>query len=177
MHPVEIIQEGIGGFGGWGFPFTRLVKNGKFSLNDFERLDFSLPGDAEYGDNPAFEFFNPQSIFHVRPYSEYLPHFIDQATTVATPRVIVNLRRSVRPDGRTLDALYAIVPNIKKDKCLRIQSLGSLKIEKNNSVVVEDKSFLKSGCVAEEKTPDRVYLFVPFFSRHRQTATDNWSIE
>lgn len=98
---------------------SHVYRQGKISPDDFEKLDFSLPGDPAYGDDPTYEVFNPEGPYKIddappeaqRPFPPQ--KWIDELTTVKNTRLIYNIRRHVNRHGIVRDDLVLIIPNAK----------------------------------------------------------------
>lgn len=75
---------------GWRGVINKATKEKKLSTEDFNKLDFSLPDDPGFGDDPENEFFNPQGKYKAIPMPQDL---IDELSSVKNTRLIFNVRR------------------------------------------------------------------------------------
>lgn len=148
--------------------WRRIVEKGvaekKLLKDDFEKIDFSLPGDPDFGDEPEVEFFNPHGNFRADPMPQGI---LDELSEVKGSRLIFNTRKwyetwvaelsGLPPHFRT--ALIVIAPNfipscskggrqIWEEDTFKI---GTFAIEPNNHSVVEDR---ENTLVNMRVTPD-----------------------
>jgi hypothetical protein len=89
------------------------VLYGDFKLDDYEKLDFSLPGDPGFGSKPEFEIYNPDGNFRITYHQES----IDEVTTKPNTREIYNIRRTVESDGTVKDLFYKFIPDVTLKAC------------------------------------------------------------
>ncbi|MBL8713605.1 MAG: hypothetical protein JNM12_11955 [Alphaproteobacteria bacterium] len=63
-----------------GIKNWQVLLHGQISLDEFQKIDFSLPGTPGFGQNPEYEFFNPQGRFKAQPldieYHDLRPFFV-----------------------------------------------------------------------------------------------------
>lgn len=181
MEPYERIGKRLQS---WRKNLEDLNQAGLFNVDEFERIDFSLPEDAAYGDDPNNEFFNPGGTFKALPIPQRLLNDVSEGEQ---GNIFFNIRRGVEkgnadslPADLEVDTLFAIIPNLKLRKCNNINVIGKgdpeagipFKIERDNHIVVSDGFHFK-GCTY---THDRkhVYLFFPIFERYRGIGHDEW---
>ena len=97
-------------------------QNGDFNVEDFEKLDFSIPGEAGYGDNPKLEVFNPDGPFKAPLYKGHIIHPQDfKESTEPDSRVMfvrVRQKFGTQSDIKFRDSIYGVVTNIKNQACL-----------------------------------------------------------
>lgn len=166
---------------GWVGMIADLIQDKRLNLEDFEKIDFSLPGDTGFGDDPENEFFNPKGKFKAVPIPQEL---INQLTTVKNTRPIFNIRRSVDtlpetdlPRGTTIDYLTLIIPNMK-ERCVEIidevngVTHDEIKMSSNNHSIVKDDTAL-SACVHTTDKKHR-YFFTHLTHRIRLSGEDKW---
>jgi len=167
--------------------------------SEFEKIDFSLPGDPGYGDDPAYEFFNPAGRFKASPIPQKL---IDTITTKKHVRLIFNLRRvkvnhdSISTNGLSLsssesdillgdfESLQVIVPHIKSDVCKKWPAIGARPSDEHlvfdlgldNQKAVEDLSTLL-GCVKNKKDGQIYYFSRSLGTRYKPTQASDWKLK
>lgn len=171
----------------WRDIILREITSGHLVPADFETIDFSLPGDPSYGDNPEKEFFNPNGPFkaHVVPQAQ-----IDSLAIAKGTRLIFNIRRSKlptngyeghMPPGTIFDTLFVILPNVIED-CGVYSDWGNVHPTKgvafdtkaDNQVVVDD-GFMFNGCV-HTKDRQHIYYFQSFAQRLKKPGSETWQI-
>ncbi len=93
------------------------IKN-NLAETPIEKLDFSLPGDVAYGENPTFELFNPEGgqldpILDLRS----LKGWEDYSDS---PKYIFTFGNRTKENGTDKSELMVILPNVKEAPCLLI---------------------------------------------------------
>jgi len=86
----------------------KALRSGAIKAEDFEKLDFSMPGDPAYGDNPDYEVFNPEGKIKARPVGQGL---MDMVMTVKGVRPIYNIQRFLFDGTKLRDDLVLLIPN------------------------------------------------------------------
>lgn len=74
----------------WRGIVEKAIAEKKLLKENFEKIDFSLPDDPDFGDDTENEFFNPDGIFKATPIPQEL---IDELSSVKNSRLVFNLRR------------------------------------------------------------------------------------
>lgn len=74
---------------GW---LHKLREEKKFFGSEYEKIDFSLPEESGFGDDPENEFFNPKGRFRAVPVPQKI---IDALTTRPDTKLVFNLRREL----------------------------------------------------------------------------------
>lgn len=98
----------------WRKIISKAIEGKKLLESDFEKIDFSLPGDSGFGDDVENEFFNPEGTFRATPIPQDL---IDSLSSKKNTRLIFNLRKSYfRPEEgdfppHFITALTVIIPD------------------------------------------------------------------
>ncbi len=163
-----------------GEAFDKLIKQGVITVDDLERLDFSQEGEPGYGTNWKWGVYKPGG--RLFPQSKggaaVEPWRMAALTGEPNARAIFNLRRYTDTDGKSYDALYLIIPDIRKEQCLRyfnphqdpsIEAIisvdGPLEIAPNNRNIIVDSFYLPNPgrCIAPQGL--KIYLFLPFYAR------------
>lgn len=157
----------------WSQIFRGLIEKNELRVEDFEKIDFSLPGDPGFGGDPENEFFNPEGKFKAPPIPQEV---IDDLTTVKNTRLIFNLRGwlnrvlyestgSVPP--KEFEVLVVIIPNVVP-KCLlpgskvyawyerSLKKQEKIDIAPDNKTVVEDKKLMSGMRFVDQK--QRYYI-------------------
>jgi hypothetical protein len=89
-------------------------RSGVFDENDFEKLDFSVPGDLSYGDDVRWEVFNPNGSIRATPIPQSHINALTESNGI---RPIFGLRRVTTADSRIIDYLSVYIPNVKSSLC------------------------------------------------------------
>lgn len=160
------------------------IKAGRFRPDDFEKLDFSLPDGANYGDNPEFEIFNPYGPFRARVYPDFTK--LDGVFS-KNSRVFFILRRSKDSNGRRIvDQLFGIVTGVDKDICRYRQEVipqlsGDFNLTPSTEGVISDAGLeklwlagLRPQCIRDGN--DNWFYISAFASRAKAYEADPWSI-
>lgn len=160
--------------------FDRLVKQGIFTRNDLGKLDFSQEGDPEYGENPDWGVYTPQSrLFPNGKGGTAVPPWImEELTGDKNARAVFNLRRHTRSDGTVVDTLYLIIPNVRKEECHRYYNYlrntadepikhidTALDIPPDNHSLVLDSFDIPAIGRCIQPQDKRIHLFLPFYGR------------
>jgi hypothetical protein len=160
--------------------FDNLVQRGVFTRDDLEKLDFTQAGEQGYGNNSEWGVYTP----HGRLFPEgkggtaVEPWIMEALTGDKNLRAIFNLRRHVSIDGKVDDALYLIISNVKKNKCLQyykplreyaanpimhIDVPAEIASDTHRVVVDSFEMPGRGGCV--QFHDKNIYLFLPFYGR------------
>ncbi len=168
----------------WTATLRTLLKSHKLRPEEFENIDFSLPGDPGYGDDPDNEFFNPAGRFKAQPMPQ---EEIDYWATAKNTRLVFNIRRHIADTsddgfiriGTTVDQLVYFIPNVK-DSCIEFTTDNNVDVMKgapfktkpDNHEIVDDGYYF-NGCV-RTKNRERVYMFYVLATRYKQPQSNNW---
>lgn len=162
------------------------LATGSLQPYEFEKLDFTLPWNKGYGDNVAYEVFNPGGKIRaplIADGGDFLKDNWEFHFSALTGRensaVVFNLRRSVIADKKFEDVLYAIVPDIRQKFYIDnryTQDVGGhpkcsvypeqIKILSDNGRVIHDSSAITQNETVCLVMPDeKSYLFVQLAKR------------
>jgi hypothetical protein len=180
--------------------FTSLLEekalDGTFNPGDFEKLDFSIPGDHGFGSNPEYEVFNPNGKFRIPADQQAFKHYqdlVDSVTNHKNVRDIFNLRRSIAADGTITDALYKILSDVKPQACAdeaaHIVDMGTqrhpaaslplpeaFKIMPDNHTIVVDPSPVPIHSVCLQASDGKLYTFRWICARFKKLGDGTWQI-
>lgn len=173
-HSLERHWERPKEFSDWQKIIFYASMEGTLKPTDFEKIDFALPGDDGYGDDPENEFFNPAGKFKAKPIPK---SWLEQWTTSKKTRVVFNIRRD--PTTKIHEILYAIVPNIKGN-CSEFSTNGNVdplsgvnfELAPDNHSVVHDPYLLIGGCVHGQN--NKVFYFEQLAVRRKDMETNEW---
>lgn len=168
----------------WKETLRSLLKSNQLRPEDFEKIDFSLPGDPSYGDDPENEFFNPDGKFKAQPITQ---ENIDFWAKEKNTRVVFNIRRhienkgdgNIRMNGTVIDRLVYFIPNVK-ESCIEyipntnadiIKGIPFETAADNHSIV--DDGYYFEGCVRTQNR-EKVFMFVVLATRYKLPNDENW---
>ncbi len=163
------------------------MSQGFFRQDDFEKLDFSMPADASYGDAAEFEVFNPFGPFN----AERLPDWKQNSEmfTSATKAVFI-LRRTNndQSSGPAIsDHLIAVLTDLNKEGCEKHRRLNypvlhlsvPFDLTPHSHGSVEDPEIRKiihnydyNQCIAD--SDDRWYYVEFIESRYKLSLNEPW---
>jgi len=163
----------------WSEILWKLIAERQIEYDDFEKIDFSFPGDRGYGDNPKWEFFNPEGIFKAPLIPQDL---LDRVTTEKGTRPVFNVRSTTDPEavfelslppGTRTEHLYIIIPNISPD-CAKAEKITSksIKVAIDNHEVVYDEN-LMIGFIQSPDSNQR-YLLTSIMRRIKTPGAKEW---
>lgn len=101
----------------------RIFQEHSLTAKDIYKLDFSLPGDPTYGDNPEFEVFNPDANNHPGLPPEFIARFTDDPDPAGFVFTIAN---KIYGAGTDETDLIAVFPNVKPEICEDIRKISNL---------------------------------------------------
>lgn len=166
--------------------FFAAMKEGRIKPEELELLDFTQPDEEGYGDNVAFEVFNPKSprsIVMGKSEGRLIPQeILDELTTSKDAKVVFNLRRL--GDGRyEMDEIKVVIPQIKSSVCAyydylfikstpRVVNALSIVNKDNHEVIFDGDSFSNCSLSLDNK----LFLLDMIAVRHRAQDHQQWSI-
>lgn len=163
------------------------MSQGFFRQDDFEKLDFSMPADASYGDAAEFEVFNPFGPFNAQRLPDWKQN--SEMFTPATKTVFI-LRRIINDpssEPAISDHLIAVLTDLNKEGCEKHRRLNSpvlrlsspFNLTPHNLGAVEDPEIRKiihnydySQCIADSN--DRWYYVEFIESRSKHSPNEPW---
>ena len=159
---------------------------GKFQPDDFEKLDFSLPEDEGFGDNPQYEIYNQDGPFKLHPDSHQLNFYPKLARGLAKKlQPSFTLYRDNSKKELIADTLYGVVPDITKEICDRAQKQISLEGPpptepvQNGAIVppanLTGMAYSSYICILDTRSK-RYYLFESIASRVK-SAGGKWQLK
>lgn len=147
---------------------------------DFEKVDFSIPGEKGFGDNANNEFFNPDGPFKFLPIEQAK---IDAESTKQNNKPMFNLRRSVETRGQIRDTLFMMIPYAK---CRPDNKYSIFVFDDNRKIVGDTQPLpqcffaLKNKFIREGVLPDKkkvIFHAIPIASRYLNTETNKWTVK
>ena len=117
-----------------------LAKQGGVTESALAQLDFSLPGDAGYKADSAWNVFRMVKGTRLSNEDTFVPQKqLDLLTGVTGTRVIFNLRRYTGIAGNKAVAIFAIVPGVKYcDGTVGYIAKQEFVIAKDNRATIDD---------------------------------------
>lgn len=169
-----------------GRELSRAIYEGRIKLEEFEKLDFTMPDEPGFGDNPEYEVFNPHSPRTVMANGEVtLPIIkqerVDRATIVPNTRPVFNIRQTIGSDGSVRETIAIIIPNLNIDMCEmpQAESLPIINIDDDLicpadvSRIVRDGVDLYKKCLRTDS--ESGYIMIPLVQRHKLPGHAQWS--
>lgn len=170
--------------------FHKAIGEGRITLDDWEKLDFTQPNAPGFGDNLQYEVFNPKSprsiIIGGNPTFPLIPRdMLDKITIRPEQALLFNLRRMTYKlddaDGGgevTLDVLVTVIPYVNPIYCSDSTQRYGLHtmpptVHVRGERRQEDKLFPVSDgygpavLSCNQPNPDYAYYFLPFARRIR----------
>lgn len=147
---------------------------------DFEEIDFSMPGEKGFGDNAKNEFFNPNGPFKFVPIEQ---EKIDSESTKQNNKPMFNLRRDVEIRGQVRDTLFVMIPYAK---CTPDNKYSIFVLDDNRTVVGDTRPLpqcffaLKNKFIREGIMPDKqkvIFHAIPIVSRYLNVETNKWTVK
>lgn len=141
--------------GGWAGILQKLSERHEIHKEVIPKIDFSLPGDPEYGDDPDNEFFNPSGKFKAKIIPQDL---IDWVAKKKGTHIIFNIRKvefEIAPeDGydpfSSTEWLYLIIPDVKPaceiNGVIDLHKTKGFPVAPDNHTTVVDKETI-AGCL------------------------------
>lgn len=158
--------------------------------NDLDKLDFSLPGDAGYGDSPELEVFNPDGKVKAHPLNQAV---LERATGIQGTKALFNLRRIEESDQTIQETLYAVIPDVTEKACqdyvrhtIFVGSDGekrlppilelpsSITLAPDISKVLTDSVPLPNVRTCFQGAEKRIFLFFPLGKRLKRAGSSEW---
>jgi hypothetical protein len=168
-----------------GRELSRAIYEGRIKLEEFEKLDFTMPDEPGFGDNPEYEVFNPHSPRTVMANGEVtLPLIkqerVDRATIVPNTRPVFNIRQTVGSDAFVRQTIAMILPNLNIDMCEmpRAESLSIIDIEDDLmwsadvSKIVRDGADMYRKCLRTASGSG--YIMIPLVQRYKLPNHSEW---
>jgi len=164
----------------WKQGVSSMNKKKQLNLDEFEKIDFSKPGDPDFGDDPQNEFFNKEGRFGSFPFRYPDQEGLDAITEENGVRIIFNVRRHTMENGTQIDNLYAIIPKIDRKQLSLYQETKvdfPLEVRKNNHSVVIDSGPLNLNTGGLVLTQDNsVYVFILIYWRVKHPGDSAWQL-
>lgn len=172
--------------------FHKAIDEGRINLDEWEKLDFTQPGETGFGDNLEYEVFNPKSprsiLIDGKPTFPLIPQdMLDKITKQPEQKVIFNLRRVTykleEGDGGgdiTLDVLVTVIPYVNPVYCSDPTQRYGLHIKPPSVHVLEREDNLRpvsdgygpAVLSCNQFNADYAYYFLPFARRVRVSSGD-----
>lgn len=146
----------------WRKLLTSKMQEGKLAPEDFEKLDFSRPSEADIGTDLQWKFFSQLGPYKAKPFSSR--EMFLRTSDVPSISVTFNLRRSKALE-ETLFAIFSdgmLYCAILGEKFKNPAVISNIEIASNNKVIVQDDKEI-TGCVHDQNK--KPYLFIPIAKR------------
>gem|GEM_PF-6015865 len=173
--------------------FQQAMEAERIRIDEWEKLDFTLPSDEGFGDNVEYEVFNPKSprtvIIDGKPGFPLVPQeLMDEITTQAgqmlrfrLTSINFYLQGSVPTDRMEVQALAAVILKANPDYCEEVRkffypsvSFGIIRdfqlgMHPDNQGRLPAFSWMFSGLYEGCARPDQPssYIFIPLAYRTR----------
>lgn len=174
----------------------RAMVAGRIKVDEWEKLDFTLPSDDGFGDNVEYEVFNPKSprtvIVEGKPSFPLVPQDLmddittkpDQILRFSLPRFAFYLQEGDLEDKMEVQSLAAVISNAHPDHCDEIRQFSyysltfgisrefTLQAQPDSRGMLQKQygrpGGLYEGCVRLDQAP--TYVLIPLAYRTRLTV-------
>lgn len=168
-----------------GRELSKAIHAGRIKPEEFENLDFTFSAEPGFGQNLAYEVFNPESPRTVMTSAEFslplIPQaLIDDAVTAPRTSPFFALRESLADNEYRTSTLVMVVPNIDLNKCKEpegwsvpvVELAKPLEFFPSISSADSIPASLYSVCI--QGHDNKGFLMFPLVQRYKRSSSDVW---